>query len=118
MTRKIKLTFLAAILIAMSVSYPAAAEVITYQWTPCDGGSPEVDFRMEVEIDGATVDSFRTGSAATEYDIAVEGGKVVSIRIAGVDAQDRQGPWSEWAEHYTADDGAPFWTGTCIPVRR
>lgn len=115
---RLKALFAIILLVAMSVSYPAAAETITYTWTPCDGGSPAVDYRMEVEIDGEAVDSFRIGNSSAEHTIEVQSAKVVAVRVAGVDSQDRQGPWSEWSEDYTADDGPPTWTTQCIPVRQ
>lgn len=112
-----RLILAAALLLPFLWPVPAMAEDITYTWDACDTGAPAVNYRMEIEADGATVDQILTGHALPGYTIAVGHDKTVRVRVAGIDAQDRQGVWSEWSEAYTVDEGSPGWSFTCIPVR-
>ncbi len=88
---------------------PAAAQTtvqVTASWTAPTEGSPVEHYVLQLSTDGGpfvTVGSV-TG---TEYVLELEVGSTYIARVAGVDAQDRQGPWSEESEPYTPDIGPP-----------
>jgi hypothetical protein len=88
---------------------PAAAQTtvqVTASWTAPTEGSPVDHYILQLSTDGGpfvTVGSV-TG---TEYVLELEVGSTYVARVGGVDAQDRQGPWSESSDPYTPDIGPP-----------
>jgi hypothetical protein len=61
---------------------------------------------VQLSTDGGpyvTVGSVTQTSYALQLDI----GSTYTVRVAGVDAQDRQGVWSAPSDPYTPDVGAP-----------
>lgn len=86
-----------------------ATATIDYQWTPPVGGSPVVRYDVEIDTDGQIV---LTSTAGTEntFSVIYDFGETVAIRVRGVDAQGRTGPWSEWSDPYS-DDGPPSGCG-------
>ena len=82
------------------------APPVNYVWTPPTEGSPVVFYRVQLSRnDGefAVIDSTPT----TSYTLAVEWGDKYVIRVAGVDAADRQGPYSIPSEPYTPEIPPP-----------
>ncbi len=74
---------------------PAAAQTVqvTASWTPPTEGSPVDHYILQISTDGgpfATVGSV-TG---TSYILNLKVVNTYVARVAGVDDQDRQGPWS------------------------
>ncbi len=82
------------------------AQPVHYVWTAPTEGSPVVFYRVQLSRnDGefAVIDSAPT----TSYTLAVEWGDKYVIRVAGVDAADRQGPYSIPSEPYTPEIPPP-----------
>lgn len=87
------------------------------RWTPpCIGegegcGSPAVAYVMQMrhQIDGNTGDWFLYATAIEDTVITVTLPLFTptQVRVAGIDAQNRQGPWSAPCEWYTGDFGPP-----------
>lgn len=67
--------------------------VVTATWTRPTEGSPVVYYRIEIEMVGAWPDT------TVKIPVPVWADSLRG-RVAGVDAQGRQGPWSEWNEWY------------------
>lgn len=86
--------FLVAVLVIL-LAFPAiAGQQAQFRWTPPVTGSPVVEYQIEMSLDGgaftwiaATPDTFFTYEFP--YDTTIQ------VRVAGMDALDRVGPWSE-----------------------
>jgi hypothetical protein len=79
---------------------------VTWTWTAPTEGSPVVHYVVAVSINGGPF--VNTATVSTNiYTLNVEYGNIVSIRVAGVDALDRQGPWSAESDPYGPDAGPP-----------
>ena len=82
------------------------APPVNYVWTAPTEGSRVVFYRVQLSRnDGefAVIDSTPT----TSYTLAVEWGDKYVIRVAGVDAADRQGPYSIPSEPYPPETPPP-----------
>lgn len=94
---------------------PAAAQTVQVNatWTPPTEGSPVDHYVLQLSTDGgpfATVGSVTVPSYTLELEIDHE----YIARVAGIDAQDRQGPWSLPSDPYNPDLGAPGQPGKPI----
>lgn len=70
-----------------------AVEIWRYEWTAPTTGSPVVKYAVEVSVNGAVTDTiFVVG--ATTVEIEVKAVTDYTIRVAGIDAANRWGPWS------------------------
>ena len=93
---------------------PAMAQVdAAYTWDAPTTGSPVVHYVVEHSADeGAWVAVGTVASNAytlsADYDVAHR------IRVAAVDAENRQGLWSEASDPYTPDAGVPGQPGKPI----
>jgi hypothetical protein len=88
---------------------PAAMAVtvnVTYNWTAPTTGSPVAHYIVQKSESGGTWTQVGTATS-TSYVLAATAGVPVQIRVAGVDAQDRQGVYSVASDTYTPDAGAP-----------
>jgi len=87
--------------------------VVRASWTaPCVGseppcGSPAVSYVLQIRYEGDTDWTSYATSDTTYVDVQIDLFVPVQARVAGVDAQDRQGPYSEPSEWYVADFGPP-----------
>jgi len=82
-----------------------AAQNVTYEWTAPTTGSAVERYVFQLSLDGA--DFVTIGYPTNEsYEVIIADGVEVSARVAGIDALDRQGPWSENSDPYT-DHGPP-----------
>lgn len=74
---------------------------LTATWTPPTTGSPVVFYKLEVEAataaDTLRISRARIGGTVYVCVLPLEF-ESVRARAAGVDAQLRSGPWSEWAD--------------------
>ena len=78
----------------------------TYTWTAPTTGSPVVKYAVEISMNGAVIDTiFRVG--ATDITIEVIYGSDYSVRVAGIDAAERWGPWSAPSVLETAEEDPP-----------
>lgn len=69
------------------------AGVATATWHPPTEGSPVVFYRVHLEYYGVSPDTCFTWPIPAWADS-------VRAKVAGVDAQERQGPWSQWSLWY------------------
>ena len=107
---KRNLTVLAVLVtVGLIGALPAAAQTtveVTASWTPPTVGSPVHHYILQLSTDGgpfATVGSV-TG---TSYVLELAVGQTYVARVAGIDDQGRQGPFSEDSDPYSPDVGPP-----------
>lgn len=96
---------------------PFNVATVRASWTaPCVGsgegcGSPAVEYVLQLRYATPpdTTDWFTYASAIpdTFVNVDIPLFTEVQARVAGIDAQDRQGPWSLPSEWYMADFGPP-----------
>lgn len=110
MTKRNRTMILLGAVMALSLlaALPAAAQTVnvTASWTAPTEGSPVHHYVLQLSTDGGpfvTVGSVTGLSYALELNV----GSTYVARVAGVDAQDRQGPWSEESDPYSPDIGPP-----------
>ena len=84
-----------------------------YTWTVPTGGSTVVLYRVQHRVDGGAWVNVGTTPTNT-YTMNLAIGQSHEIRVAGVDAQDRVGPYSIPSEAYVPDPGAPMQPGQPI----
>ena len=82
----------------------------TYTWTAPTTGSPVAHYVVQSSIGGGTWTQIATVTTAS-YVLAAQIGSSYQIRVAGVDAQNRQGVWSPASSAYIPDLGAPGMPG-------
>ncbi|HOX26952.1 MAG TPA: fibronectin type III domain-containing protein [Candidatus Krumholzibacteria bacterium] len=95
---------------------PAAAQTtveVTASWTPPTEGSPVDHYILQLSTDGGPFSTVASVSG-TSYVLDLEIGHTYIARVAGVDAQDRQGPWSVSSDPYSPDLGPPGQPGKPI----
>jgi hypothetical protein len=78
----------------------------TYTWTAPTTGSPVVKYAVEISMNGAVIDTV-WAVGTTSIDIDVIYGSDYSVRVAGVDAADRWGPWSAPSVLETVEEDPP-----------
>jgi endonuclease YncB( thermonuclease family) len=113
--RVIQTALIAATLIALAV--PAAAQTtvdVSYTWTAPTSGSAVDHYVVEHRVNGGAWVQIATTST-NSYTLTATYGQTHEIRVAGVDAQDRQGVFSVASDPYTPDPGAPGAPGKPIP---
>jgi len=110
-----KLVLIAMVMLGTaSMALAQLGENVTYIWTAPTTGTPVVNYVVQISIDGAPYEY--VGDAASEtYTFYAEALLTYQIRVAGVDAQDRQGPYSVASDPLFLDYGAPGEAGK--PVR-
>lgn len=89
---------------------PAAAQTsveVTASWTAPTEGSPVHHYVLQLSIDGGAYSTVATVTGGTSQTLDLEIGHIYRARVAGVDSQDRQGPWSQESDAYTPDVGPP-----------
>jgi len=106
-----------AIILAALAAVPAMAQTATmdvaYQWTAPTTGSAVDHYVVQESIDGGAWADIAT-TPANNYTLAATVGVSHRIRVAGVDAQGRQGLFSVASDPYTPDPGAPGQPGQPI----
>ncbi|MCP4571366.1 MAG: hypothetical protein GY838_03370 [bacterium] len=114
-----KLQHLAATVVAITilaaVTAPAQAQTVdlSFQWTAPASGSTVQHYVVQHQVDGGAWTDVGTVTT-NQFTLAAIEGSAHSIRVAGVDSQDRQGVWSEASAPYTPDPGAPGQPGRPI----
>ena len=102
----LKTLLITTIALAAFSGVAMAQEDVSFTWSAPTTGSTvahyvvqhQVDGGVWVNIDTTTLESY---TLSAEYDVAH------SIRVAGVDSESRQGPWSVASTAYTPTLGAP-----------
>ncbi len=94
---------------------PAMAQTVAvnYQWTAPETGSPVNHYVVQQSVNGGAWEQVATASGNT-YTLTATIGDAHSIRVAAVDADDRQGPYSVASDPYTPDLGNPGQPGKPI----
>ncbi len=95
---------------------PALAQTelpVNYEWTAPVSGSPVDHYVVQQSVNGGPWVQIATASSVT-YTLSATIGDSHSIRVAGVDAQDRQGAYSVASDPYTPDLGNPGQPGKPI----
>lgn len=117
-TRKINatltLTVLALAVLASAASAQTTTVNVSYTWTAPTTGTAVAHYVIEQSIDGGTWTQIAT-SSTNSYTLAATVSHAHRIRVAGVDASNRQGAYSEASDSYTPDAGAPGAPGK--PIR-
>jgi hypothetical protein len=112
-------TMALALVTMVLLAAPASAQTTTvnvaYSWTAPTTGSPVTSYVIQQSIDGGTWTQVAT-SSTTSYTLAATVGHAHRIRVAGVDAQARQGIWSVESDAYTPDAGTPGQPGKPIRI--
>jgi hypothetical protein len=111
--------FLVTALIALGLIAAGTAfaqESVTYTWTAPTTGSTVDHYVVQHSASGGTWVTVNDNLHATTYVLAAAYDVEHSIRVAGVDALGRQGPWSLSSEPYTPTLGAPGQPGKPIAV--
>ncbi len=88
---------------------------VAYTWTAPTTGSPVVEYVVQHSVDGGAWIQIATVTT-NSYVLAATVGEAHQIRVAGVDAYDRQGVWSLPSDAYTPDLGAPGQPGKPIVI--
>lgn len=94
---------------------PAAAQTVevTASWTAPTEGSPVDHYVLQLSVDGGPFSTVAS-VAGTSHALQLDVDSTYVARVAGVDAQDRQGPWSESSDPYSPDLGPPGQPGKPI----
>ena len=103
------IVFLSAAFLSMGAAPAEALETeVRFSWSESDQGTPAIHYVMEIEKrhgeeldDRSSIDNILEPT----HVILVEYGFKYRVRVAGVDAQGHQGPWSLWSELFTPEVG-------------
>lgn len=87
---------------------------VAYTWTAPTTGTAVDHYVVEHSIDGGATWTQVGTTSANSYTLNATVGDSHQIRVAGVDASDRQGPFSEPSDPYSPDPGAPAAPGKPI----
>ena len=108
----VALAILATVLTPSLAAAQTSVEV-QYVWTAPTTGSPVDYYVVQHSADGGTWVTLGNAPELT-YTLDAEYGVSHQIRVAGVDAEGRQGPYSAPSDPYTPDAGAPGQPGKPI----
>jgi len=98
----------------MLVQGAALADVqVNYSWTAPTTGTAVDHYVIQHSVNGGPWSQIAT-SASNSYTLTASEGDSHQIRVAGVDAQDRQGVYSVSSDPYVPDAGAPGQPGKPI----
>ncbi len=86
---------------------------ISYSWTAPTSGSPVDHYIVEHRMDGGGWTEIANVGSNT-YTLTATIGRSHQIRVAGVDAQGHQGPYSVASDPYTPEPGPPGQPGKPI----
>jgi hypothetical protein len=105
--RKIIIAGILGLMLFAGTAFAQVAPDVTYVWTAPTTGSQVVKYVVELNIDGAGW--LPAGEAIGESFTfsTFEFLKSYEVRVAGVDAADRQGPYSVSSDPYMPDLGVP-----------
>lgn len=114
----VKIVVLAA-LTALAIPGLAPAQTIdtmsvSYQWSAPTTGSTVDHYVVEHEINGSNSWTTEGQTDTNSYTLELTVGQSHRIRVAAVDAEGRQGPWSVPSDSHSPDPGAPGQPGKPI----
>ena len=105
--RKLIIAGILGLMMFAGTAFAQVAPDVTYVWTAPTTGSQVVKYVVELNIDGAGWLQVSEVTTETITFSTFEFLKTYEVRIAGVDAVDRQGPFSISSDPYTPDLGVP-----------
>lgn len=106
---------LALLLIALGGT-ALAQEEVTYTWTAPTSGSPVHHYVVQHSVNGQPYVTIDDDLAGTSLAITLSYEDEHVVRVAAVDSQGRQGPYSVPSDPYTPTLGAPGQPGKPIAV--
>lgn len=99
---------LAALLLAPLVAGGQTTTMnLTYTWTAPTTGSAVHHYVVQTSSNGTTWTLLGAQPTAPTVTMAAPVGVTILVRVAGVDAQGRQGVWSDPSDPFVPDAGAP-----------
>lgn len=101
-----KIILVALALMVAGAAYSQTTQAVRGSWTPPTEGSPAVSYIFQLSTDGGPFVDYAT-TDTTFVDMNLEIFKTYIARVAALDDQGRQGPWSEDSDPYFADLGPP-----------
>ena len=110
------LVTLSADLILAAAAPALAQALVSYTWTAPTTGSPVDHYVIQHSEDGGAWVTVEDAQSTNSYVLTAAYDAEHRIRVAGVDAQNRQGPWSVASDPYTPTQGAPGQPGQPIAV--
>lgn len=111
--KAVLLSLMTVVLLTGSQALAQTEMEASYTWTVPEGGSTVVQYVVQHRVDGGTWTNIGTAPTNT-FTLMLAVGQSHEIRVAGVDAQDRQGPFSVPSDPYVPDPGAPQQPGKPI----
>ena len=115
-TKRNLMALVAIATIGLLGALPAAAQTtveVTASWTPPTEGSPVHHYILQLSTDGGPFTTVGSVSG-TSYVLDLEVGHSYVARVAGVDDQGRQGPYSADSDPYSPGVGPPGQPGKPI----
>jgi len=105
--KKLIVSGILGLMLFASVAFAQIAPPVKYVWTEPTEGSPVVEYVVELNIDSAGWVQVAI-TLLPEFTFAdFEYLKTYEVRVAGVDAATRQGPFSLSSDPYVPDLGVP-----------
>lgn len=105
--KKIIMTITSVVLLTTMVFAQTTSMNITYHFTAPTTGSLVDYYIVQSSESGTTWTTLSIRPTTNSFSINVPVGINVQVRVAGVDAQGRQGPWSVASDPFVPDAGAP-----------
>ena len=104
---------LVATILPAASSLAQTEMAVSYTWSAPSTGTPVEFYVVQHSVDGGPWTQIDTTPDNT-YTLTAQVGQSHQIRVAGVDAENRQGPFSVASDPYTPDAGAPGQPGKPI----
>jgi len=105
--KRFTLALLSALLITTLTFAQTTVVNVTWTWTPPATGSAVHHYVVQTTSNGTTWTTITAQPTSTSLTLPCQVGVNIQIRVAGVDAQGRQGIWSEMADPFVPDAGVP-----------
>ena len=95
-------TILTIAILLMFLTQPAGAEEVSrYVWTAPVEGSPVHHYVVCVSMDNGECVQLMVEPTITTVELSFESNTVYTVKVAAVDADGRQGPWSLESDPYS-----------------
>ncbi len=114
--RTLRIPILAFLVLIVLGTAAAAQEDVSYTWSAPSTGSPVTHYVVQASVNGGPFETVDDNVAVNSYILVAAYENEYAIRVAGVDSQGRQGPWSVASDPYTPTLGAPGQPGKPIAV--
>ncbi len=112
---RVRLLLLSAVLVVLFVPLLLTSAggqpppSLGYVWSPPESGTPVLRYVIQVRKNGTIAASLadQTSDSIPAYALAVTYGDEYEIRVAGVDAEGRVGPFSGWSAEVSVEAPPP-----------